>query len=173
MGFPVSCAELVFPKLLIQILAVFGFLRTITSFLLRSVGLPDFLEPDIHYFWDSQENAYFYPTRVPEFESASSVLIREMLPVVKFSELEAAPESCCAVCLYEFDGDDEIRQLTNCTHVFHRGCLDRWMGYDRRTCPLCRAPFTPHHMQAAFNHSLWAASGIPEFYPESDSELLL
>ena len=43
--------------------------------------------------------------------SISALLIRESLPVVKFSELVDPPESC-AVCLYEFEGEDEIRRLT-------------------------------------------------------------
>ncbi|KAK4260622.1 hypothetical protein QN277_003715 [Acacia crassicarpa] len=178
MGFSVGCTVLVLPKLILQVLAVLGILREITSFLLRSFGFSNFLEQDIQYFEDSDNPYYhYYPAQMPEFESASAVLIREMLLVTKFSELAAeevvAPESSCAVCLNEFDGNDEIRQLTNCRDVFHKECLDRWLGCDQKTCPLCRSPFIPHHLQEAFNESLWAASGIPEFYPESDSELLL
>ncbi|KAF3448596.1 hypothetical protein FNV43_RR09309 [Rhamnella rubrinervis] len=124
------------------------------------MGLQDFVEPD-NASWAGADQ----PTRIPEFQSMSALLIREILPVVKFSELVDPPESC-AVCLYEFEGQDEIRRLTNCRHIFHRGCLDRWMGYDQRTCPLCRTPFIPEDMQGAFNERLWAATGIPDFYGE-------
>ncbi|XP_040990413.1 brassinosteroid-responsive RING protein 1-like [Juglans microcarpa x Juglans regia] len=157
MGFPVGYTELLLPKLFIHALSVLGFLRKLISTLFRHLGLADFLEPDIAW--------HDAPARVPEFHSMSAVLIREILPVVRFSDLVDPPESC-AVCLYEFEPQDEIRRLTNCRHIFHKGCLDRWMGYEQKTCPLCRTPFIPDDMQGAFNERLWAASGIPEFYDE-------
>ncbi|KAH7513897.1 brassinosteroid-responsive RING protein 1 [Ziziphus jujuba] len=158
MGFPVGYTELFLPKLFFHTLSFLGFIRKFISFLFRCLGLQDFIEPDNGSWADPG-------TRIPEFHSMSALLIREILPVVKFSELVDPPESC-AVCLYEFESEDEIRRLTNCRHIFHRGCLDRWMGYDQRTCPLCRTPFIPEDMQGSFNERLWAASGIPDFYGE-------
>ncbi|KAI4315447.1 hypothetical protein L6164_028255 [Bauhinia variegata] len=159
MGFPVGCTEMVFPKLFLHILSMLGFIKKLVSLVFRYLGLHDhdFLEPDIAW-----------PNRVPEFQFFPAMLIREILPVVKFSELlmDLDPRDTCAVCLYEFQAHDEIRRLTNCPHIFHRSCLDRWMGYDHRTCPLCRTPIIPHDMQGPFNESLWAASGIPEFYAD-------
>ncbi|CAL5367587.1 unnamed protein product [Camellia sinensis] len=138
-------------------LSILGFIRKLISFLFRSLGLGDFLEPDIA--WPVR------PDYSSEPHSVSAVLIRELLPVVKFSDLVDPPESC-AVCLYEFDGGDEIRRLTNCRHIFHRSCLDRWMDHDQRTCPLCRTQFIPDDFQDAFNDRLWAASGILDYYGE-------
>ncbi|KAG8366526.1 hypothetical protein BUALT_Bualt17G0089100 [Buddleja alternifolia] len=43
----------------------------------------------------------------------------------------------CAVCLCKIAGDDEVREL-RCGHIFHRVCLDRWLGYGHMTCPVCR-----------------------------------
>lgn len=43
----------------------------------------------------------------------------------------------CAICLCRIAGDDEVREL-RCDHFFHRGCLDRWLGYGCFTCPVCR-----------------------------------
>ncbi|KAF8379555.1 hypothetical protein HHK36_028995 [Tetracentron sinense] len=161
MGFPVGYAELFFPKLLLHTLSVLGFIRKLISWIFRSLGLGDFLESDIA--WPDR------PTQFHEFQSVSAILIREILPVVKFEDLISGdgdtPDSC-AVCLYEFEGREEIRRLTNCRHIFHRSCLDRWMDHDQKTCPLCRTPFIPDEMQEAFNERLWAASGIPDFYGE-------
>ncbi|MCD9639536.1 Homeobox protein B-H1 [Datura stramonium] len=98
-----------------------------------------------------------FPTR--PLSCSPVLLIREILPVVKFSELVDPPVSC-AVCLYEFNGEDKIRRLPNCRHIFHRSCLDRWMDHDQRTCPLCRTPFIPEEI----NEKLWLASGISDFY---------
>ncbi|GFZ16454.1 E3 ubiquitin-protein like [Actinidia chinensis var. chinensis] len=158
MGFPVGYTELLLPKLLLHTLSVLGLIRILISFLLRSLGLADFLDSDVP--WPTQ------PDSTPEPHSISAVLIRELLPVVKFSDLVDPTAESCAVCLYEFDGGDEIRRLTNCRHVFHRSCLDRWMDHDRRTCPLCRTRFVPDDLMDAFNERLWAASGISDFYGE-------
>uniref|UniRef100_A0A0E0KUA7 RING-type domain-containing protein n=1 Tax=Oryza punctata TaxID=4537 RepID=A0A0E0KUA7_ORYPU len=102
--------------------------------------------------------------RRAEFRTVPAMVIEEVLPVVRFDELvAAAPAVCgggdCAVCLSGIGGGDEVRRLSNCRHVFHRGCLDRWMEHDdQRTCPLCRAPLIPDEMAGA----LWAAAGVPD-----------
>ncbi|KAF5734802.1 putative zinc finger protein [Tripterygium wilfordii] len=158
MGFPVGYTELLLPKALIHTLSILGFIRKLINTLFRYLGLPDFSEPD--FVWTDQQ-----PTRIPVSPSMSTLLIREILPVVKFSDLVDPPDSC-AVCLYEFESDDEIRRLTNCRHIFHRICLDRWMGYDQKTCPLCRTPFLPDHQQEDFNERLWGSSGISESFGE-------
>ncbi|KAI3693638.1 hypothetical protein L1987_76586 [Smallanthus sonchifolius] len=158
MGFPIGYTEVCLPKILIHVLTLLGLIRKLISAIFRFVGLGDFLEPDF-----STD-----PTRPESFnlvQSASALLIRELLPVVKFSELVDPPESC-AVCLYEFDAGDEIRRLTNCRHIFHRCCLDRWMDHDQTTCPLCRTPFIPDNLQDSFNERLWAVSGISDYYGE-------
>ncbi|KAK4422583.1 Brassinosteroid-responsive RING protein 1 [Sesamum alatum] len=162
MGFPVGYTDLFLPKLLVYLLTVLGFIRKFVYALFSSLGLGDFLEP----------GTASYPVRNDysgsEPRSVSAVLIRELLPVVKFSDLaeQVEPPENCAVCLYEFSGDDEIRRLTNCRHIFHRSCVDRWMDHDQKTCPLCRTQFIPEDMQEAFNERLWVASGISDLYGE-------
>ncbi|CAN1178372.1 Brassinosteroid-responsive RING protein 1 [Linum perenne] len=162
MGFPAGYTELILPKFLIQALTLLSIFRRLINTFFRYLGLPDFLEPT-----SSVDSNSPRPAGYPDFlqRSMSAVLIREILPVVKFAELVDPPESC-AVCLYDFGDEDEIRSLANCRHVFHRECLDRWMGYDRRTCPMCRTAVIPEDMQESFNDKFWAASGIPELYGE-------
>ncbi|KAL3743018.1 E3 ubiquitin-protein ligase RHA1B [Eucalyptus grandis] len=157
MGFPVCYSELLLPKLLLDTLSIFTVLRRLISALLGLAGLSGFLDPDPHHL---------DPVSRPPPEPAPSVsaaLMREILPVVRFADLADPPESC-AVCLYDFDGEDETRRLANCSHVFHRGCLDRWMGYDQMTCPLCRTTLVPDDVVGAINERLWAASFVPEFH---------
>ncbi|GAB4848370.1 hypothetical protein Ancab_003064 [Ancistrocladus abbreviatus] len=43
----------------------------------------------------------------------------------------------CAICLSEYVDGDEIRVLPNCSHVFHVGCIDTWLGA-HASCPSCR-----------------------------------
>lgn len=157
MGFPLGYTELFLPKLLVYLLTVLGFIGKSISTVLSLLGFGDFLESEMA----------FPDSGLEQPNSVSAVLIRELLPVVKFSDLnEFVPPENCAVCLYEFNGDDEIRRLTNCRHIFHRNCLDRWMDHDHKTCPLCRSRFVPEELQEAFNERLWMASGISELYGE-------
>ncbi|WVZ11641.1 hypothetical protein V8G54_016171 [Vigna mungo] len=65
-------------------------------------------------------------------------------------------EDTCAVCLSQLEVEDEVRELMNCYHVFHRECIDRWLEHEHEnhnpTCPLCRAPLLSsccHHYSAA------------------------
>ncbi|KAL6323141.1 hypothetical protein AAG906_027414 [Vitis piasezkii] len=146
MGFPVGYTEVFLPKLFLHTLSFLGFIRKLIFSLFHFLGLSDFLETDVS--WSETQ------AQVPEYPPVSAVLIREILPVMKFGE---------AVC----GGDAPyIRRLTNCKHIFHRSCLDRWMDHDQKTCPLCRTPFVPDEMQDEFNQRLWAASGITDFYSE-------
>ncbi|KAK1620770.1 hypothetical protein QYE76_026287 [Lolium multiflorum] len=43
----------------------------------------------------------------------------------------------CAVCLCEFEADDQLRLLPKCSHAFHLECIDTWL-LSHSTCPLCR-----------------------------------
>lgn len=47
--------------------------------------------------------------------------------------------SSCIVCMSSMEDRDEVRELCNCEHVFHRDCLDAWIGQSQSTCPLCRS----------------------------------
>ncbi|KAL8533488.1 hypothetical protein ACS0TY_009766 [Phlomoides rotata] len=53
----------------------------------------------------------------------------------------------CAVCLCRIDEGDEMREL-RCDHLFHKVCLDRWLGYGQGTCPLCRGNVKPRQLTA-------------------------
>ncbi|XP_043714932.1 E3 ubiquitin-protein ligase RNF165-like [Telopea speciosissima] len=50
----------------------------------------------------------------------------------------------CAICICKIESGDLIRELI-CDHIFHKGCLDRWIGdgYRPRSCPLCRGTLEP------------------------------
>ncbi|CAK9158248.1 unnamed protein product [Ilex paraguariensis] len=74
---------------------------------------------------------------------------KEQLPIVefsRFSERLAADDDkdrLCIVCLGFMKSSDEMRELCNCCHVFHRYCLDAWIDQGQMTCPLCRSKLLP------------------------------
>ncbi|KAL1225595.1 Brassinosteroid-responsive RING protein 1 [Cardamine amara subsp. amara] len=178
MGFPVGYTELLLPRIFLHLLSLLGLIKKLIYTGFRLMGLPDFFESDpvSSSSWPEpplistaehhhQESSFFYPM--------AARLAGEILPVIRFSELNrpglGSGSDCCAVCLHEFENEDEIRRLTNCQHIFHRSCLDRWMGYNQMTCPLCRTPFISDDLQVAFNQRVWSEStnSVSELLEES------
>ncbi|XP_078445892.1 E3 ubiquitin-protein ligase ATL4-like [Wolffia australiana] len=43
----------------------------------------------------------------------------------------------CAVCLSNFNPEDQLRLLPFCCHAFHASCIDAWLR-SSLSCPLCR-----------------------------------
>ncbi|XP_027362754.1 uncharacterized RING finger protein ECU07_0330-like [Abrus precatorius] len=48
----------------------------------------------------------------------------------------------CAVCLCNMGETEEVITL-RCDHLFHRVCIDKWVGFNSATCPLCRHSMGP------------------------------
>jgi len=61
-----------------------------------------------------------------------------LIPVIEFSDGMYAPDDAvCGVCLGEYAAGEELRVL-NCSHHFHRSCVDTWLT-QKNSCPTCRA----------------------------------
>ncbi|XP_020572275.1 probable E3 ubiquitin-protein ligase XERICO, partial [Phalaenopsis equestris] len=53
----------------------------------------------------------------------------------------------CRVCLVRFDSNSVVNRLP-CGHLFHKGCVERWLDYRKDTCPLCRSHLLPDDVLA-------------------------
>ncbi|GMY05897.1 e3 ubiquitin-protein ligase rha2a [Fagus crenata] len=73
---------------------------------------------------------HYYQHDLPEISEEASIARFKCKP-------EVTEDIECAVCLCKIEEGEEIREL-RCEHLFHRDCLDRWLGSKRATCPLCR-----------------------------------
>ncbi|XP_058739908.1 brassinosteroid-responsive RING protein 1-like [Vicia villosa] len=151
MGFPIRYPEVSVSNLFLHLLSLFAFLRSLAISFLSLLHLSDISTAT------SSESHSDHPT-------LSATLIREFLPVVNFRDLAEDSKSVeCAVCLNEFAGEEEIRCMTNCKHIFHKRCVDSWIDHDQKTCPLCRTQFVPYKKMEDYNQRLWKAC-------ESESE---
>ncbi|XP_057459233.1 RING-H2 finger protein ATL14-like [Actinidia eriantha] len=60
------------------------------------------------------------------------------LPRQKYASGSASSvKEDCAVCLEAFRDDQWCRSLPKCRHLFHAGCVDRWLT-KVANCPVCR-----------------------------------
>lgn len=70
----------------------------------------------------------------------------ESLPLVGYSLVKGLKGgkdlSECAVCLSDFEEDENLRLLPKCGHIFHPDCIDMWF-HSHSTCPLCRSSLIP------------------------------
>ncbi|KAG6506955.1 E3 ubiquitin-protein ligase RHA2A-like [Zingiber officinale] len=66
-----------------------------------------------------------------------------------------APRPLCAVCLCDLSDGDSVRRLP-CRHVFHRECLDGWLGQLNLSCPLCRLQLAVPELRAATDRRIGA-----------------
>ncbi|CAL9771504.1 unnamed protein product [Musa acuminata subsp. burmannicoides] len=68
--------------------------------------------------------------------------VLETFPTLVYAEVKGLKAGKgaleCAVCLSEFEDDEELRLLPRCSHVFHSDCIDAWLA-SHVTCPVCRA----------------------------------
>ncbi|KAK4423178.1 Brassinosteroid-responsive RING protein 1 [Sesamum alatum] len=92
------------------------------------------------------------PSLVPIPIHVATAAIKNRVPIVRYRDLllrrereEKGPcgQSVCSICLECVEGSDEIRELINCRHLFHRACLDTWIDQGEVNCPLCRSMLLP------------------------------
>ncbi|KAG1362400.1 putative E3 ubiquitin-protein ligase RHA1B [Cocos nucifera] len=153
MGFHLGGCYVPVPEPLILLLKFLDYIRFAVSLILFYLGLYPSSVPPTPY-----RDPEFHPT--PASDDQSSISIKAQLPAVEFvSFVERSAgrwESMCVVCLENLAAGDEVRELGNCRHAFHKGCIDRWVDVGQVTCPLCRAQLLP------------CKERDPEIHPASD-----
>lgn len=73
-------------------------------------------------------------------------LVKSRLQVLEYQQIARNSDQyqpICTVCLTGFRLDDEVRELGNCCHAFHKECIDQWIDIGKVTCPLCRLDMLP------------------------------
>ncbi|KAL6291744.1 hypothetical protein ACE6H2_009254 [Prunus campanulata] len=93
--------------------------------------------------------------------------VKNQLPVVQYGdflkiksgqpEAEAEDDSnnndhMCIVCMNRMFDCQGVRKLCNCSHAFHKECLDVWIDEGQLTCPLCRSDLLPNSTSKSNHH---------------------
>ncbi|KAG4945423.1 hypothetical protein AAZX31_15G054300 [Glycine max] len=100
------------------------------------------------------------------------------ITVCKYKKGEGLIEGTdCAVCLSEFQEDENLRLLPKCHHAFHLPCIDTWLR-SHTNCPMCRAPIVADLATARMESSFVDSSSLENSHMEvlensaPDSELM-
>jgi len=48
-------------------------------------------------------------------------------------------DQTCSICLTDYEPEEQLRRLPECSHSFHSACIDEWLVLNA-TCPVCRTP---------------------------------
>ncbi|KAJ7521162.1 hypothetical protein O6H91_19G040700 [Diphasiastrum complanatum] len=146
MGLIYGVVEGALPVILKNAIVALATLRNMVDAIFQIVGLRRQVE--------TRMNNNIYPSaseseRNPSFGHISNKFvsqrvteeIRKSLTLIRFEHLcEACTSNDCAVCLTKFEGQDSILKLPNCSHIFHKACLEKWLlDHQHTTCPLCRS----------------------------------
>ncbi|CAD5190111.1 brassinosteroid-responsive RING protein 1-like [Musa acuminata AAA Group] len=140
MGFPSVCYTVILPRPVALVVHLLDRIKLAVSMALFCLGLAS-----------SHEDHFLFPLQIPDFLPPSSPAlpippsaIKTRLPVVRFSRFRIdGRDAVCSVCLGALEARHEVRELGNCSHAFHKGCIDKWVDVGQVTCPLCRAQLLP------------------------------
>ncbi|KAJ8767434.1 hypothetical protein K2173_017478 [Erythroxylum novogranatense] len=127
--------------LIIIILAIIffisGLLHLLVRFLLRPpIRNPDDMDNETALQGQLQQLFHLHDAGVDQS-------FIDTLPVFQYKAIMGLKNPFdCAVCLCEFEPDDNLRLLPKCSHAFHTECIDTWL-LSHSTCPLCRGSLVP------------------------------
>lgn len=77
----------------------------------------------------------------PVTEKATNDMLKELGPYRRIKENDKLLESECVICSDKYQKDEGVRDL-DCSHIFHKKCIDRWFKEGSTCCPICRkCPF--------------------------------
>ncbi|XP_022730878.1 E3 ubiquitin-protein ligase RHA2A-like [Durio zibethinus] len=177
MGFFVEDPGLIVTHLLYKTAVVLAVLRWVLSWAVRFKDISFFT--CVTFSSDSQHNS---SSSSSSSSLVSSQMIRDSLALTTLEDAkERLPwvSDTCAVCLSQLKEGDEVRELRNCRHLFHKDCIDRWVDYgqdhdhdydhdhdnddedNHKTCPLCRAPLlTSQSLGWPKNEPSWAVERL-------------
>ncbi|CAE6497421.1 unnamed protein product [Rhizoctonia solani] len=80
------------------------------------------------------------PTASKEDIAKAGLRIVKGADIKDLAQAGSVTENCterCLICLDDYADDEDLR-IMNCKHMFHQGCVDRWMETGRNNCPACR-----------------------------------
>jgi len=74
----------------------------------------------------------------------------------------------CPICQESFKMGEYKRKLVECSHVFHKKCVDRWLCDSKMECPLCR---TGYELEESENENGENENDVDEKNGENENDV--
>jgi hypothetical protein len=84
-------------------------------------------------FTDDSRSTFIHPPIPPE-----------PIKISRHHTKAKGTEGTCGVCLSNMEENDELTPMTQCVHIYHSTCVDKWLDMNH-TCPTCRTEEDPHN----------------------------
>ncbi|KAK9287972.1 hypothetical protein L1049_016417 [Liquidambar formosana] len=113
-----------------------------------------------------REDPLMFYSPATESRGLDESVIRS-IPIFPFKKGAEKGFCECAVCLNEFQEEEKLKIIPNCSHVFHIDCIDVWLQ-NNANCPLCRTSIS---MTSRFpiNHIIAPSSSPQDPIPYGDN----
>ncbi|KAJ9703917.1 hypothetical protein PVL29_005268 [Vitis rotundifolia] len=133
----IFCVAIKMPKSInvVFLLNLLGYFKVIIMVALAHLGL--FHPPEQAYSEEHPASTYVVVMdgQTPSLVPVPVVMawIKKRVPVVEYGSflerlgMHEDEDAVCSVCLDCIKRSHEIRELSNCCHVFHKECLDTWV----------------------------------------------
>ncbi|KAK9095505.1 hypothetical protein Scep_026974 [Stephania cephalantha] len=132
------------PVLITLVLLIFFFIGFFSIYFFRCVS--EYINGTSGVFRRNNSNANAAGNRNTTTRGLDPI-IASSFPTFVYSKVKDLREEKdwtleCAVCLSEFQDDDELKLITGCDHAFHPECINLWFEA-HTTCPVCRRDLEP------------------------------
>jgi hypothetical protein len=107
--------------------------QVMNNYIIDSLFSNVFLEYAQDYLQDEYINALF-------IQSSSELERNEKVNIDVSSKTYSETEKVftnCSICSDDYNDDDTVSVL-DCTHVFHKNCIEEW-GHYNPVCPICKS----------------------------------
>ncbi|KAF3341373.1 RING-H2 zinc finger protein RHA1a-like protein [Carex littledalei] len=121
MGFPSLCYCIILPKPIILTFQFLDLLRYVISLFLFRIGLANSVE---YCPFLSLSSTIDCLTESPPSAIKSRLGLVNFSNIIRSKKGKHEQTVVCTVCLGQLNGSHEVRELGNCSHLFHRECIE-------------------------------------------------
>ena len=121
---------------------------------------------------NNNNNNNSHPQRSVQRNHGLDPAIILALPVYSYHGDDAKYQVDCAICLSEFEENEDVKAIPFCKHVFHPNCLEKWLSV-QVTCPVCRggvstrsddqrrrSTLRSHDVCIEIHEGVWGGTGV-------------
>ena len=89
------------------------------------------------------DNEDLEPVRVTIDKNKINLFLTNFLFNPENDKLQVKNQTSCAICITDYEKDENVSAVKNCGHLFHSICINKWICEFNHKCPVCRSSVDP------------------------------